>query len=380
MSRWKQASGALLAVVWGVWGGQGCAVVATVEVGHEQRLPVQTEFVRQGRLDGRTPVTERLLIPQEFAGLEVRLHTGEDVDADLHVYQTNPATRQVVPPLCVSESVGSNEVCVVKRPANGEVWVYIPSFEREKTVEYRLVGSFIRPDAFEALSAREIKPGSQPLSLGVDQQVYRLALLPHKTAVVVLRGGERGLTVEDDTGQQHPVHVTHSGARYVALGERTGNSQMILSGLSEARRYLIRVEPKQLDSLKGEPYTLTVLGEDAEAARGFLIPFSAAQVLPLPPTRGQGNAFKGSLADNQIVVYAVSAGFGSASIESTADLDLALCDEFGRVLEADDRTVRSTMRQRSSVSPERYLVILPNPFNQQQKGSPFQLRISAGKR
>lgn len=362
--------------------------------------------IREGKLT-KEPVTERISIPANFGGLEVTLAIQPpNLDTNLYVFDSDPNAATWVPPRCTSESLSSPKVCLVGRPSSGEVWVVVQYYESQRIAEYRLSGRFIPKDEFEALSAPEVKPGGD--ALGSEAQVFRVNLRADETAVVVLNGQDRPLSVQDETGTKYQLYKTRSGSLFVPLGKPLNESTTVLGGENKPKRFFIRVGPGKGPTSLGAPgrALLMVLRTPDFSRSPYLVPFPQSAVKKerlVVPNEGAAEEkpeHTGNVEIQAPVIYSLEFNTENAIgylSSSNADLNMVLCDEFGHILNGGEAQLelrdimiakRDPVRQAPNApnevrapdprSRDRYLVILVNPFLSHAKGGPFKLTIRSG--
>lgn len=319
----------------------------------------------------------KIEVPETSAAVEVRLKIEDprQLDLDLFVYDSDPGGSGYIPPACVSDSIGADEICAVKRPDSGQLWALIAAVNGEGKSPYTLTRSLIDSSRADLVLAQPISPNGRGIPVGPEETSFQFKLETGEVAAVILEGGERDISVEDEAGQVFRVRRTGIGRQQATIGEkfqtqgRKGPQEVdwLLRGFKESKRYLVKVGPS------GNPYgqVNTILSVVVPIQQAdYVIAFSVDNLDNEPktiegPSRNLTRSGKGTpilfefLPDRSPLMI--------AEVLPSEIYDIAICDEFGFVVSISTEAVlwdprRDDASRARGVRGNMYFAIFPSPF------------------
>ena len=378
-------------------------VVEAQESSSEVRSLQSTPFkeIRMGVFEDDSHVAEEVAIPEGQGAVRIRLETESPthMDLDLFVYENDPESDSFQLPLCVSDGLGYEELCEVRRPQDGSVWVVIEHSSGVRATSYRLSHSFIPDDREPLLDAERLYPNEGPMYVDRDEAYFRLDL-KSDLAVLVVRGENRQVEISSDIDESFLAYDFNNGITYYPIGISLENSNSLIEARYEPTTYLVRVGERQL----GDRYSRTEIEVIQQPGADFLVRYSSADIDTKTNLRAQRRSFKGNLADEGLRVYGIELGQRPVEVNfeiAPANLQMALIDQYGYVIEAGrnlqlypERIARYRALGRSATSttsrrkaPSRfdglqfsglerfYIAVLPDPWDQLQGGGDFLLSV-----
>ena len=351
------------------------------------------QILREGKLRGKSHVTERVQIPVGVKGVQVRLEIEKpsSLDLDLIVYGTDP-DKKASRPLCISDGTGPEENCALRRPESGELWARVEAVRGEKETPYRLTLTALEEFKLDLANAKPIAVGELPTPLTDKGGDFRVTVIEGEVAVVIYKGTQKA-QVKDEWGKEYPGLNSRWNEIHFILGEPYRKSSLIKEGVREAKSFLVQIPP----GLTGEPRgwkertEVFVVGDREHNELPYVVGFTAQQIY------GEDVETKGSvweskkidLGPNDVIAFRVGARFErlTATIDDS-DLNVALCDKYGRLVAVGESevTIRPVLgpyrdsANQKAVSPgseddELYLVVFASPFKEVRDSNQFRLVV-----
>ena len=343
-----------------------------------QRSSSADEVVRFDIADRDARIIQKVEVAEAAAAVEIRLSIAEpgQLDLDLLIFDSDPTANDYVSPICVSDSVGANEVCAVKRPASGAVWALVTAVGGEGKSPFTLTKSLVNSHRADLVLAQPISPNGSEIQVGPSNEDYQFRLEAGEVAVVVLEVEERSISVEDEEGSNFPVRKTGVGRQQVAIGERfqakgreEGKEKIdwLLRGVGKSQRYLVKLGPSR--NPYGHADTILSVVRPRQKTE-YVLAFSVDN-LDNEPKVIEGpwrNLTRPATYSPVLFKFIPSrATLMAAEVIPEESYDIAICDEFGFVLSISTRTVlwnaglESTYQTQGGEN-KLYFAVFPDPF------------------